>query len=258
MISLKSEREISLMIEAGRIVNLVLTELEKMCLPGVKTIELDRQAEKIIISQGATPSFKGYGGFPGSICTSINDTLIHGIPGSTRLKEGDIISLDVGANYKGYHGDAARTILVGEVKESAKKLVEVTKLSFFEGIKHVKDGAHLGDVSHAIQTYVESFGYGIVRDYVGHGVGRALHEDPQIPNYGNAGQGLILKEGMTLAIEPMVTEKSPETYVLDDEWTVKTVDKGLTAHYENTLLVTKDGYKLLTLDEKEDINEQKR
>lgn len=252
MIIIKSEREIGLMREAGKVVALVFKELEPLCKPGVSTQELADKAEEIIVSHGCTPTFKGYGGFPGAICISINDTLIHGIPSKKIiLKEGDIVSLDVGATYKGYCGDACRTFLVGAVLEKTRKLVEVTKQSFFEGLKFVKPGAHLGDVSSAIQKYVEAHGYSVPRDYTGHGVGAHLHEDPSIPNYGLEGTGPILKEGMCLAIEPMVGEGKHQTRTLGDGWTVKMRDGKMSAHYENTIAVTKDGYEILTMYEGE-------
>ncbi len=246
MIVVKSPREIALMREAGAIVALVLETLERHCLPGVTTSMLDAMAEDIILKSGATPSFKGYGGFPGTICASINDTLIHGIPGTEHLKEGDIVKIDVGANYKGYHGDAARTFLVGHVSPAARRLATITEESFFEGIKAVKPGARLGDIGAAIQTYAEKHGYSLPRDYTGHGIGRELHEDPPIPNYGEAGTGPLIKAGMTLAIEPMVNAGKAATRVLADGWTVKTSDGKLCAHYENTIVVTETGCDILT------------
>lgn len=248
MIIVKSPREIVLMREAGRIVASVFDALKPHLKPGVTTKELDRIAEKTIRDQGAIPSFLGYGGFPASICTSINDTLVHGIPDNTKLKEGDIISLDVGAIYKGYNGDAARTYAIGKISEEAARLVRVTEESFFEALKVVKPGAHLSDISHAIQTYCEERGYSLPRDYTGHGIGRDMHEDPAIPNYGLPGYGPILREGMCLAIEPMVNQGRHNTKVMSDDWTVKTVDGKLASHYENTIVVTKDGYEILTMN----------
>ena len=243
MIIVKSPREIVLMREAGKIVASVFTALRPHIKPGVTTKELDCLAEKVIRNQGAVPGFLGYGGFPGSICTSINDTLVHGIPDNTRLKEGDIISIDVGAVYKGYN-------------EEAERLVRVTEESFFEAMKIIKPGIHLSDVSYAIQEYCEKHGYSLPRDYTGHGIGRDLHEDPAIPNYGLPGHGPILKEGMCLAIEPMVNQGKYNTKVMSDDWTVKTVDGKLCSHYENTIVVTKDGYEILTLenDNKRSVN----
>jgi methionyl aminopeptidase len=247
VIIVKSPREIDLMRSAGAIVAEVLETVGERCLPGVTTRELDELAETIIRERGAVPSFKGYGGFPSAICASVNDTLIHGIPSGYRLKEGDLVKIDVGANYKGYHGDAARTFIVGFGSALARRLAQVTKESFFEALKIVRPGIHLSDLSHAIQTYVESRGFSLPRDYTGHGIGRDLHEDPPIPNFGPAHQGPLLRPGMTLAIEPMVNAGRHETKVLADGWTVKTIDGKLCAHYENTIVVTESGYEILTL-----------
>ena len=247
MIIVKSPREIALMKQAGAIVADVLQTLTDHCHVGVTTRELDAMAEDIILSRGALPSFKGYGGFPSAICASVNDTLIHGIPNDYHLQEGDVVKIDVGANYKGYHGDAARTVIVGQGSALARKLVEVTELSFFEALKIVKPGIHLSDISHTIQVFVESHGFSLPRDYTGHGIGRDLHEDPAIPNYGMAHQGPLLRPGMTLAIEPMVNTGRHETRVLADGWTVKTIEVKLCAHYENTIVVTETGYEILTL-----------
>lgn len=246
MIVVKSPREIALMREAGRIVASVFEALKPLLKPGVTTKELDRVAERVIREQGATPSFKGYGGFPGSICTSINDTLVHGIPSKRALKEGDIISLDVGACYKGYHGDAARTYSVGKISKNAEDLVRVTEESFWKAMEIIKPGIHLSDISHTIQEYAESHGYSLPRDYTGHGIGAHLHEDPAIPNYGAPGHGPILTVGMCLAIEPMVNEGRHETRVMNDDWTVKTADGKLSSHYENTIVITETGYEVLT------------
>lgn len=247
MIIVKSSREIELMREAGHVVALVFQECEKLCKPGISTLQISERAEEVIRANGCTPTFKGYGGFPGAICVSVNDTLIHGIPSNKIiLKEGDIVSLDVGATFKGYCGDACRTFIVGTAKEEAKRLVKVTEESFFEGCKHVRPGARLGDVSHAIQEYNESHGYSLPRDYTGHGIGSHLHEDPAIPNYGKAGTGPILQVGMCLAIEPMVAMGKHNTRVLNDEWTVKMRDGKLSSHYENTIVVTETGYEILT------------
>ncbi len=254
MIIRKSRREVELMKEAGRIVATVFKELEHECKPGVSTHQLDRMAGQIIHREGAIPTFLGYGGFPGNICISVNDTLIHGIPSKTIiLKEGDIVSLDVGATKNGYVADACRTFPVGKISADAQRLLDATEGSFWHAvINYAKPKGRLGDISNAIQTYVEERGYGVPRDYTGHGIGRNLHEEPYIPNYGEAGRGPILKVGMCLAIEPMVNEGSYETYTLDDEWTVKTRDGKLSAHYENTIVITEDGFEVLTvLDDKE-------
>lgn len=235
------------MKEAGNVVALVFEALRPMMKAGVSTLELSKKAEEVIRSHGCLPTFKGYGGFPEAICVSVNDTLIHGIPSERIiLKDGDIVSLDVGATYQGYVGDAARTYIVGVAKEKDLRLVESTKMSFFNAIKLIKPGVHLGDICHAIQEYNERNGYSLPRDYTGHGVGSHLHEDPSIPNYGKEGTGVILQEGMCLAIEPMVGEGTHKTRVLNDEWTVKMKDGKMSAHYENSLVVTKDGCEILT------------
>jgi len=247
-IPIKSQEQIEYMREAGKITAELHLLLESKIKPGITTKELDKIAEDFIRSHGATPSFKGYGGFPGSICSSINEEVIHGIPGSRKLKEGDIISIDTGAYKNGFHSDAARTIAVGEVSKEAQQLIDVTRQSFFEGIKYAKAGNHLRDISAAIQKYAESFGYGVVRDYVGHGVGRNLHEEPQVPNYvEKGGRGPRLCEGMVLAIEPMINQGAWQVKVLSNDWTVVTIDKKLSAHYENTVLITKGEPELLTL-----------
>ena len=240
------------MKKAGEVVAKVFEILEPLCVPGISTFELNAKAEEIIFNADCTCPCKGYYGYPAGICVSVNDTLIHGIP-STKivLKEGDIVSLDVVANYHGYCADATRTFIVGIAKESVKRLVEVTRQSFFDGISKIKPGAYLGDVQEAIQNTVESNGYGIARDFTGHGIGKSMHEDPSIPNYGKKGTGPLLKAGMTLAIEPMVTEGIPKTRILGDGWTVKTKDGKLSCHYENTVVVTENGYEIITLTEKE-------
>ncbi len=248
MITTKSQREIVTMKEAGKIVSTALHAVAKAIKPGVSLKQLDAIAEDVIRSMGATPSFKGYGGFPASICSSINDVLVHGIPDSTTLKEGDIISIDCGAFYQGYHGDSAWTFAVGEVSEEAKKLMQVTKESLFVGLEQVKAGNRLGDVCHAIGEFVASHGFSVPLEYTGHGIGTHLHEEPAIPNYGQPGRGIVLKEGMTLAIEPMVIAGKPHLKVLSDDWTVVTKDNSLTAHYEHTILVTKEGYEILTMN----------
>lgn len=247
MIIIKSNREIQTMRAAGRIVAECLQLIEEKIRPGMKTAELDEIAESYIKRRGALPSFKGYNGFPANICVSINDEVVHGIPGERKLQEGDIVSVDIGVFYNGYHGDAARTFPVGDVSESAMRLIEVTKNSFFKGIEYANTNYRLYDISHAIQEYVESHGYSVVREYVGHGIGRNMHEDPQVPNFGMPGRGVRLREGMTLAIEPMVNEGTYEVRTLDNEWTVVTADGKLSAHYENTIAITPDGPVILTV-----------
>jgi methionyl aminopeptidase len=247
MITIKSKREIALMREAGRIVALAHQAVKENVKPGMTTLEVDQLVEHVIRSNHAIPSFKGYGGFPGSACTSINEQVVHGIPSKkVVLKEGDIISVDIGAIYKGYHGDSAWTYPVGQISEEAQRLIDVTKQSLFEGLKMAKAGNRLTDISHAIQTYAESFGYSVVREFVGHGVGKNLHEDPQIPNYGPPGRGTLLKTGMTFAIEPMINEGRKEVKVLKDNWTAVTVDGKLSAHYEHSVLITEDECIILT------------
>ncbi len=250
MIVIKSNREIELMKEAGRIVALAHRKVAEAIAPGVSTYELDMIAEKTIRDNGAIPSFKGYGGFPGSICASINNVVIHGIPKKNiKLKDGDIISIDIGAYYKGYHGDSAMTHPVGNVSPEKKRLIEITKQSFFEGMKYAKPNNRLSDISHAIQKYVEENGCGVVREFTGHGVGRKLHEDPSIPNYGIAGTGPLLRVGMTLAIEPMVTLGNYKVKILEDNWTTVTIDGSDSAHYEHTIVITENGYEILTKEE---------
>ncbi len=246
MIVIKSSTEIEKMQEAGRIVALVHDKLKEAIKPGVTTEELDRLAEKIIRDQEAVPSFKGYHGFPGSICASVNHEVIHGIPGNVVLKNGDIISIDVGAYKNGYHADAARTHPVGDVSDDALDLMRTTEESFFEGLKYCRVGYRLSDISHAIQKYAEERGYGVVRDFVGHGIGTQLHEDPPIPNYGSPGRGPRLQSGMVLAIEPMINQGTYEVIMLDDDWTVITKDKKLSAHYEHTVVITDDVPILIT------------
>ena len=241
MITIKSQREITLMKEAGRIVALAHHEVAKFVRPGVTTLELDQIVEKVIRENQATPSFKGYGGFPGSACTSVNSQVVHGIPSNkVILKDGDIIGIDIGANYKGYHGDSAWSYPVGTISEENQRLLDVTKQSLFEGLKMAKAGNRLTDISNAIQVYAESFGYSVVREFVGHGVGKHLHEDPQIPNFGPKGRGILLKAGMTFAIEPMINQGRKEVKVLKDNWTAVTIDGLLSAHYEHSILITED------------------
>ncbi|MDI9476424.1 MAG: type I methionyl aminopeptidase [Natronincolaceae bacterium] len=246
MIYIKSRNEIELMREAGRIVAQAHELIKKAIRPGITTGELDQIAEKHILKAGAAPAFKGYRGFPASICASINHEVVHGIPGPRKLEEGDIISIDIGSVYKGYYGDAARTHAVGEVSPRARELIEVTKESFYEGIKFAKEGYRLSDISHAIQSHVEKHGFSVVRNYVGHGIGTSMHEEPQIPNYGPPGKGPRLKSGMVLAIEPMVNIGTYDVKVLSDGWTVETLDGEYSAHYENTIAITDEEPEILT------------
>jgi methionyl aminopeptidase len=246
MIICKSSSELEIMREAGRIVALTHQELTKLIQPGITTREIDVIAENVIRKYGATPSFKGYGGFPGSICASVNEELVHGIPGDRMLKDGDIISVDVGANFKGYHGDSAWTYAVGTITELDQRLMQVTEESLFKGIEQAKPGARLSNISHAIQEYVEKAGFEIVREYVGHGIGSSLHEDPQIPNFGPPERGPRLKPGMVLAIEPMVNAGSRYVKTLADNWTVVTQDKKNCVHYEHTIAITESGYEIFT------------
>ena len=247
-VTIKSSREIELMREAGRILASVHEELGKAIRPGMTTKEIDRLGEELIRSYGCIPSFLNYNGYPASICVSVNDEVVHGIPSKKRiLREGDIVSLDAGVIYKGYHSDAARTHAVGEISKEAQKLIDVTRESFFEGIKYAKAGNHLYDISKAIQNYVESNGFSVVRDLVGHGIGSALHEDPQIPNFKQRGRGPKLVPGMTLAIEPMVNIGAYDVWWLEDDWTVVTQDESLSAHYENTILITEGEPEILSI-----------
>lgn len=247
-ISIKTEREIELMREAGKILATVHDELEQFIKPGISTKDIDKKGEEIIRSFGCIPSFLNYNGYPASICVSINDEVVHGIPSSKRiLLEGDIVSLDAGVIYNGYHSDAARTHAVGEMSSEAKQLIDVTRNSFFEGIKYAKEGNHLYDISKAIQSYAESFGYGVVRKLVGHGIGKNLHEEPQVPNFKMPGRGVKLEAGMTLAIEPMITNGTHDVRFLSDGWTAVTTDGSLSAHYENTIVITKGEPEILSL-----------
>lgn len=249
-ITVKSAREIELMKEAGRILEIVHNELEKALHPGMSTKDIDRLGEEIIRSYHCIPSFLDYNGYPASICVSVNEEVVHGIPSKDRIiKDGDIVSLDAGVIYKGYHSDAARTHGIGEISEDARKLIKVTRESFFEGIKYAKEGNHLFDISAAIGKYAESFGYGVVRDLCGHGIGTNLHESPEIPNYEMNRKGVKLKAGMTLAIEPMINMGTWQVDWLDDDWTVVSRDHSLSAHYENTVLITDGEPILLTLSE---------
>ncbi|MFD1708090.1 type I methionyl aminopeptidase [Siminovitchia sediminis] len=246
MIILKTPREIEIMREAGRIVALTHQELAKHIQPGITTKEIDSIAEKFIKKHDAYPSFLGYNGFTGSVCASVNEELVHGIPGNRVLKDGDIITLDIGAEYNGYHGDSAWTYPVGNIDEHTKKLLDVTEESLYQGLEEAKPGARLSNISHAVQTYVEANGFSIVREYVGHGIGQGLHEDPQIPNYGPPNKGPRLRPGMVLAIEPMVNAGSRYVRTLEDNWTVVTVDGKMCAHFEHTIAITETGFEILT------------
>lgn len=248
MVTIKSKTEIENMKAAGKVTGEALKILEENVKPGITTLELDRIAEKYIRSQGCIPSFKNYGGFPGSVCISVNSEVIHGIPSKRTLKEGDIVSFDVGACFRGYHGDAARTVGVGMISDEAQRLIDVTRQSFFEGIKFAKDGYRISDISAEIQRVAEENGYSVLREYCGHGIGHQLHEDPEIPNYAlPKHRGIRIRPGMCLAIEPMVNQGSREIYVGNDEWTVFTADGKLSAHYENSVLITNGEPFILTL-----------
>ena len=247
-VTIKSAREIELMKEAGRLLAEVHDELAAFVKPGISTKDIDKLGEKLIRDRGCIPNFLNYNGYPASICVSVNDEVVHGIPNKHRiLQDGDIVSLDAGLIYKGYHSDAARTHAVGTISKEAQQLIDVTRQSFFEGIKYAKAGNRLHDISNAIAAYAESFGYGVVRDLVGHGIGTALHEDPQIPNFRQRRRGIKLSKGMTLAIEPMVNAGTYEVYWLDDDWTVVSDDGSLSAHYENTILITDGEPEILTI-----------
>ena len=246
MIILKSDRELGYLRDAGKIVAKTLEEIRQVVQPGITTLELDRVAERFIKSCGAIPAFKGYHGFSGNICASINEQVVHGIPGSRKLKNGDTISIDVGAVINGYYGDAAITLPVGEIDAEVQQLLDVTEQSLYKGIEQAVLGNRLGDISHAIQKHSEAYGYGVVRDFVGHGIGRSMHEDPQIPNYGLPGRGPRLKTGMTLAIEPMINMGTYEVRTLNDGWTVVTADGSRSAHFEHTIAITPDGPEILT------------
>ena len=248
MVSIKSKKEIERMREAGKILARVHKELGEALKPGMSTWEVDKLGERLIRGYGCIPSFKDYNGFPASICVSVNDEVVHGIPDRKRiLQEGDIVSLDAGVIYKGYHSDAARTHGIGQIAAEAQTLIDVTRQCFFEGIRSAKAGNHLNDISAAIQRYAESFGYGVVRDLVGHGIGTSLHEDPQIPNFSQKKRGILLRPGMTLAIEPMINAGRYDVVWLDNDWTVVTDDGSLSAHYENTILITDGEPEILSL-----------
>ena len=247
MVVLKTSGELAKMKKAGSLAAQALRAGGAAVRPGVTTGEIDRIIKHYIVSRGATPSFLGYGGFPGSACVSVNDVIIHGIPGGRVIQEGDIVSIDVGALVDGYHGDTAATFAAGAVSAQAQALMDATREGLLAAIAVAKPGARIGDIGHAVQSYVEARGYGVVREYVGHGVGRKLHEEPEVPNYGKPGHGVRLTPGMVIAIEPMITEHSPALHVLDDDWTVVTNDHGLAAHFEHTIAITADGPVILTL-----------
>ncbi len=249
-VTIKSAREIELMREAGKILGTVHNEMEDKIKAGMSAFEIDQMAEKIIRGYGCDPSFLGYNGFPGSVCISINDEVVHGLPEKDKIvKDGDIVSLDMGVIYKGYQSDAARTIAIGQIDPEVQKLMDVTKESFFVGIEQARDGNHLFDISAAIGDYAESFGYGVVRDLVGHGIGQEMHEDPTIPNFRQKRKGMKIREGMTFAIEPMINMGRPEICQLDDGWTIVTDDGSMSAHYENTILITDGEPEILSLVE---------
>ncbi len=247
-VTVKSAKEIELMREAGRLLEIVHDELGQFVRPGISTLDIDREGERLIRKLGCVPNFLHYNGYPASICVSVNDEVVHGIPRKNHiLQEGDIVSLDAGLIYKGFHSDAARTHGVGKISPEAQKLIDVTRESFFKGIEFARSGEHLHEISAAIGAYAESFGYGVVRDLVGHGIGTALHEDPQIPNFAQKRRGIRLVPGMTLAIEPMINAGTWEVEWLDDDWTVVTADGKLSAHYENTVLITDGEPEILTM-----------
>ncbi len=246
MIISKSAEELALMKHAGRIVALVLYELENFSKPGVNTKQLDDLAKKIIKEEGAEPAFLGYKGFPCSVCTSLNEQVVHGIPGKRVLKSGDLLSLDVGVKHEGYYADAAVTVGIGEIEREAQNLAKVARQALSDGIEHARAGNKLHDISAAIERRAQSHGYSVVRDFVGHGIGQKMHEDPQIPNFGESGTGPVLKEGMVLALEPMVNAGGFDVKILEDKWTVVTADSKLSAHFEHTVAITADGPEILT------------
>lgn len=246
MINIRSEREIELLAIAGKIVYLTHQHLKPYIKEGITTDELDKIAEDFIISKGATPSFKGYNGFPKTLCTSVNEQVVHGIPGKYKLKKGDIISIDIGACYKGYHGDSAWSYPVGDVSKEKERLLKHTEESLYCGLQAIKPGNRIRDISNAIEECAKRYHLGVIRELVGHGVGNHLHEEPDIPNYGKKGTGPIIKESMVLAIEPMLTLGSREIFMDEDNWTIETEDHSPSAHFEHTVVVTKDGYKILT------------
>ncbi|MFD2707275.1 type I methionyl aminopeptidase [Salibacterium lacus] len=246
MIICKTDRELGIMREAGKIVALTHEEMRRHIQPGITTQQLNDIADAFIRDHGAIPSFKGYGGFSGSICVSVNEELVHGIPGSRKLKDGDIISIDIGADYNGYHGDSAWTYPVGDISKEDQRLLDVTEASLFEGLNEAQPKERLSNISNAVQTYVEPHGFSIVREYVGHGVGQDLHEDPQIPHFGPPGKGPRLKPGMVLAVEPMVNAGGRYVHTLPDNWTVVTTDGRNCAHFEHTIAITNTGFEILT------------
>ena len=246
MITIKSEREIELMKKAGYLVSLTHKYLQPFIKEGITTKELDRLAEEFIIKNEGVPTCKGYEGYPNALCTSVNDTVVHGIPNNYKLKNGDIITIDMVIGYKGYQGDAAWTYKVGNIDDDKAYLMKHTEKALYEGIKEVKPGAHIGDISAAVEEYATKHNLGVVKELCGHGIGTSMHEDPEVPNYGKRGTGPRLKEGMVICIEPMLTFGSEEIYLMDDEWTVNTIDESPAAHYEHTVLVTHDGYEILT------------
>lgn len=246
MIILKSAAEIAAMRRAGRIVAECHARLREWVVPGVTTQELDEKVEALIVSRGGVPSFKGYRGYPAATCISVNEQVVHGIPGPRRLQEGDIVGIDIGVMLDGFHGDAAYTYPVGKIDEEAQRLLKVTEEALYKGISAMRVGGRLSDISHAIQSHVEAAGFSVVRQFVGHGIGRQMHEDPQVPNFGPPGRGVRLRPGLTLAIEPMVNAGSYEVKVLDDGWTVVTVDGKPSAHFEHTVALTEDGVEVLT------------
>ncbi len=249
-VTIKSAREIELMREAGRILASVHDELGKAIRPGMSTLEIDKLGERLIRSFGCKPSFKNYNGYPASICVSVNEEVVHGIPNRHRiLREGDIVSLDAGVDYHGYHSDAARTHAVGRPSREVEQLIRVTRDCFFEGIRYARAGNHINDISSSVQAYAKRFGYGVVRDLVGHGIGSRLHEDPEVPNFAQKKRGIRLRPGMTLAVEPMINMGRPEVVWLDDGWTVVTRDGSISAHYENTILITEGEPEILSLYE---------
>ena len=246
MITIKSKTEIEKLRKAGFITACALDAAEKAIKPGMTTKELDRIIEKFITSHGARPGFKGYGGFPAAACISVNDVVIHGIPGNYVIKEGDIVSVDTGAYIDGYHGDSARTFAVGKISDEAERLLKSTKESLMIAVSMAAPGVRIGDLGAAIQKHNEDNGFGVVREFVGHGLGRDMHEDPEVPNFGKEGHGVRLREGMVICIEPMITAGDPGVYILDDEWTVKTKDHSLAAHFEHAIAITKDGCTILS------------
>lgn len=246
MINIKSEREIELLKKAGEIVGKTHNYMKGFIKPGITTKELDKLAEEFILKEGATPSFKGLYGFPGSICISINEEVVHGIPGNRKLKDGDIVKLDIGACYKGYHGDSAWSYPVGKVSEKRLNLLSQTEEALFAGLSVIREGAHVGDIGYAVETVAKKYKLGVVKELVGHGVGSEVHEEPDVPNYGKKGTGPVLKAGMVIAVEPMLNIGTSEVFMLDDDWTIVTGDDLPSAHFEHTILVEKDGYTILT------------